>query len=150
MTHPLIRTALALGLTLSAGLALAQATPAGLWKTIDDETKQERSTVRISESGGVFSGKIEKLADPSKQDVKCDQCKDERKDQPVLGLTIIRGVKKNASDAELWDGGDILDPANGKVYKVRLKPIDGGKRLEVRGYVGMPMLGRTQTWVRVE
>lgn len=148
--NPLIRTALALGLTMSASLALAQASPAGLWKTIDDETKQERSLVRISEAGGVFSGKIEKLSDPTKQDVKCDDCKDERKGQPVLGMTILRGVKKNATDNELWDGGDILDPANGKVYKVRLKPIEGGKRLEVRGYVGMPMLGRTQTWVRVE
>lgn len=137
-------------LSLFAGVALAQATPTGLWKTIDDETKQEKSLVRISEAGGVFSAKIEKLMDPAKQEAKCDKCTDERKDQSLLGLTILRNVKKSSGDADLWDGGDILDPKDGKVYKVRLKPVDGGKKLEVRGYVGMPMLGRTQTWIRVE
>lgn len=149
---PLFATAVALGLGLSANLALAQAatTPVGVWKTIDDETKQERSTVRISEVGGVLTGKIEKINDPAKQTAKCDECNDERKGQPLLGLTILRNVKKNGNDAELWDGGDILDPANGKVYRVRLRPVDGGKKLEVRGFIGMPMLGRTQTWVRVE
>lgn len=140
----------AAALALSASAVLAQATPAGLWKTIDDETKQERSTVRISEANGVFTGKIEKIADASKQDAKCDQCSDDRKNQPVLGMTIIRNVKKNAGEADLWDSGDILDPNNGKVYKVRLRQVDGGKKLEVRGYIGMPMLGRTQTWIRVE
>ncbi|PIM55283.1 hypothetical protein CS062_00175 [Roseateles chitinivorans] len=149
---PLFATAVALGLGLSANLALAQAatTPVGVWKTIDDETKQERSTVRISEVGGVLTGKIEKITDPAKQAAKCDECTDERKGQPILGLTILRNVKKNGNDAELWDGGDILDPGNGKVYRVRLRPIDGGKKLEVRGFVGMPLLGRTQTWIRVE
>lgn len=128
----------------------AQATPAGLWKTIDDETKQEKSLVRIAESGGVFTGRIEKLLDPSKQDSKCDKCSDERKDQPVAGMTIIKNVKQNASSPERWDGGEILDPNNGKTYKVRITPVDGGKKLEVRGYVGAPLLGRTQTWIRVE
>ena len=149
---PLFATAVALGLGLSANLALAQTatTPVGVWKTIDDETKQERSTVRISEVGGVLTGKIEKITDPTKQNAKCDECADERKGQPIVGLTILRNVKKNGNDAELWDGGDILDPGNGKVYRVRLRPVDGGRKLEVRGFVGMPMLGRTQTWIRVE
>ena len=137
-------------LVLSSGLALAQATPAGLWKTIDDESKTEKSLVRISEAGGIFSAKIEKIFDAAKQDARCDKCSDDRKDQPIVGLNILRNVKKSGNDAELWDGGEILDPNNGKVYKVRLKPVDGGKRLEVRGYIGMPMLGRTQTWIRVE
>ncbi|WP_416761113.1 DUF2147 domain-containing protein [Roseateles sp. So40a] len=149
---PLFATAVALGLGLSANLALAQTatTPVGVWKTIDDETKQERSTVRISEVGGVLTGKIEKITDPAKQTAKCDECVDDRKGQPILGLTILRNVKKSGNDAELWDGGDILDPANGKVYRVRLRPVDGGRKLEVRGFVGMPLLGRTQTWIRVE
>ena len=123
----------------------------GLWKTIDDDSKKEKSLVRISEAGGVFSGKIEKLLDPdTKPDAKCDKCSDERKDQLILGLPIIRNVKANADDATLWAGGEILDPNNGKTYKVRLKPADGGKKLEVRGYIGAPLLGRTQTWHRVE
>jgi uncharacterized protein (DUF2147 family) len=129
--------------------ALAQATPAGLWKTIDDESKQEKSLVRIVDTGGVLSGRIEKLLDASKQDSRCDKCTDNRKDQPVTGMTILEGVRKNADEA-WWDGGSILDPNNGKTYKVRLTPKDGGKVLEVRGYVGMPLLGRTQTWQRVE
>ena len=137
-------------LSLVANLAMAQAGPTGLWKTIDDETKVEKSLVRVSDTGGVFSAVIEKLLNPVIPDPKCDKCADERKDKPVTGLTIMRNVKHSSSDAELWDGGDILDPNNGKVYKVRLKPIEGGKKMEVRGYVGMPMLGRTQTWIRVE
>jgi uncharacterized protein (DUF2147 family) len=138
-------------LALAALSALAQNTPVGLWKTIDDESKKEKSLVRITEAGGVFSGKIEKLLDPAtKPDAKCDKCTDERKDQPILGLSIIRNVKANADDTTLWDGGEILDPNNGKTYKVRLRPTDGGKKLDVRGYIGAPLLGRTQTWHRVE
>jgi uncharacterized protein (DUF2147 family) len=131
------------------GMAAAQNTPVGLWKSIDDETKTEKSLVRITEAGGTLTGKIEKLMDPTKQDAKCDKCSDARKDQPVLGMTIITGVRAG-SDKALWEGGEILDPNNGKAYKVRIKPIDGGKKLEVRGYIGAPMLGRTQTWIRVE
>ncbi len=131
------------------GMAAAQNTPVGLWKSIDDETKTEKSLVRITEAGGALTGKIEKLMDPTKQDAKCDKCSDARKDQPVLGMTIITGVRAG-SDKTLWEGGEILDPNNGKTYKVRIKPIDGGKKLEVRGFIGAPMLGRTQTWIRVE
>jgi len=141
----------AIGLGLGAQLvhAQTQATPAGLWKTIDDETKKEKSLVRISESGGVYTGKIEKLLDPTaKQDSVCDKCSDERKDKPVLGMTIIKSVRQHADDATRWDGGEILDPNNGKTYKVRLSPKDGGKSLEVRGFIG-PFY-RNQTWVRVE
>jgi uncharacterized protein (DUF2147 family) len=141
--------AVALGVIASAAFAEA-ATPVGLWKTIDDETGKEKSYVRITEDHGVLSGKIEKLLNPSKPNPVCEKCTDERKDQPVTGLTIIRNVKKDANDDDLWDGGDILDPNNGKVYKVRLSPEDGGKKLKVRGYIGVPMLGRSQTWIRVE
>jgi uncharacterized protein (DUF2147 family) len=139
--------ALTLLLAAAAPLALAQATPAGLWKTIDDETQQAKSYVRIAEAGGVLVGKIEKLLDPAKQDAKCDKCSDARKDQPVLGMTIVEGVKKNAAEP-YWDGGTILDPTNGKTYKLRLTPRDGGKLLEVRGFIG-PFY-RNQTWTRIE
>ena len=130
--------------------AWAQTSPVGLWKTIDDETKQEKSLVRISESGGVLVGKVEKILTPGRQDATCVPCSDDRKDQPVQGMTILRGVKQNASDKGLWDGGEILDPNNGKTYRVRMTPVDGGKALEVKGYIGVPLLGRTQTWTRVE
>ncbi len=138
-----------LALTAAASTALAQATPVGLWKTIDDVSKAEKSQVRISDVGGVLTGKVEKIADPAKQDSTCLECSDERKDQKVLGMTIIRGAKHDA-DKGRWDGGEILDPNNGKVYKLLLKPIDGGKKLEVRGFIGVALLGRTQTWIRIE
>jgi uncharacterized protein (DUF2147 family) len=135
-------------LALTGALAWAQTSPVGLWKTIDDDGKTEKSLVRIVEAGGALLGKIEKIFDPSKQDSKCDKCSDERKDKPVLGMTILRNVKQDADDKELWTGGEILDPNNGKTYKTRLKPVDGGKRLEMRGYIG-PFF-RTQVWHRVE
>jgi uncharacterized protein (DUF2147 family) len=135
-------------LALTGALAWAQTSPVGLWKTIDDDGKTEKSLVRIVEAGGALLGKIEKIFDPAKQDSKCDKCSDERKDKPVLGMTILRNVKQDADDKELWTGGEILDPNNGKVYKTRLKPVDGGKRLEMRGYIG-PFF-RTQVWHRVE
>ena len=142
--------ALALGAVL-CGAALAQSTPVGVWKTIDDATGKEKSLVRISETGGVVTGRIEKLLDPATPaDAVCKECTDERKDKPVLGMTIIRDVRPDESDKGLWGGGDILDPNNGKVYKVRLRPTDGGAKLEVRGYIGAPLFGRTQTWIRAE
>ncbi len=145
-----MKTWIALALVAAVGSVSAQNTPVGVWKTIDDKTKTERAQIRITEAGGVYSGKIEKLlAADAKQDALCDKCSDDRKDKPMIGLEVIRGVKR--ADAEnTWDGGTILDAAEGKVYKVRMQAADGGKKLEVRGYVGMPMLGRTQTWIRVE
>jgi uncharacterized protein (DUF2147 family) len=145
------RTLAALCLAGLAGTVLAQATPVGLWKTIDDKTKKERSHVRITETNGVLSGRIEKRLDPdAKPDDVCDKCPDDRKGKPMQGLEIMRGVKKSDGDDNRWDGGRILDPEDGKDYKVHLTPADGGKRLDVRGYIGMPLLGRTQSWIRVE
>lgn len=129
-----------------ASIAFAQS-PAGLWKTVDDATGKEKAIIRITEAGGVFTGKIEKLLDAAKQDSKCDECTDSRKGQPVVGLTIIRNIKKGESH---WEGGDILDAANGKVYRARLTLSEDNKKLDVRGYMGTPMFGRTQTWSRVQ
>ena len=144
------KAAVAFVLATASILAMAQATPAGLWKTIDDDGKTEKSLVRIVNTGGVYSGKVEKISDPAKATELCSKCDDERKDKPIVGMTIIWEVKQDAEDPGLFAGGQILDPAKGSSYKLRLKPIDGGKKLEVRGYIGSPMFGRTQTWVRVE
>lgn len=130
-----------------AGSSWSQSTPVGLWKTIDDDTHQEKSFVRIVEAAGVLSGKIEKILDLTKQDSVCEACSDGRKNQKVLGMTIIENVKKAAGE-EYWDSGTILDPNNGKSYKVRLTPKDGGKVLEVRGFIG-PFY-RNQKWLRLE
>lgn len=144
------RLSLFIALAALAAPVLAQMTPVGLWKTIDDESKKEKSLVRIAEQNGVISGRIERLFNPETSDPVCTKCSDERKDRPLVGLTILRSVRANADEAGLWDGGDILDPKSGKLYKVRLRPTDGGRTLEVRGYVGFSLLGRTQTWVREE
>ena len=126
---------------------LAQMTPVGVWRTVDDKTGEVSSEVRISDNAGVLSGRIEKLLrKEAKQDDVCDKCTDERKNKPVLGLEIIRGGKK-ADGKDLWEGGKILDPDNGKDYTLRLTPIDGGKQLQVRGYIAF--LYRTQIWTRV-
>ena len=143
------KIALASMLSLAAVSAFAQMSPVGVWKTIDDDSKKEKSLVRITESNGVFSGRIDKLLDPdTKPDAVCEKCTDDRKDKPVLGMTIMRGVKQNADDPTVYDAGHILDPNNGKTYRLRLKPVDGGKKLEMRGYIG-PFY-RTQVWHRVE
>jgi uncharacterized protein (DUF2147 family) len=152
MTTPLRAASLGLALAFAATAALAQAaSPVGLWKTIDDNTKKDKSLVRIVEANGVVTGKVEKIIDPdAPKDAVCKDCSDERKDKPVLGMTIIRDMKPSADDKAVWEGGDILDPNNGKVYKAKLKLIDNGTKLDVRGYIGVPMLGRTQTWIRAE
>ena len=144
------KAAVAFVLATASVLAMAQNTPAGLWRTIDDDGKTEKSTVRITITNGVLSGKVEHITDPAKAAEKCTKCEDERKDQPIVGMTIINDVKQDAEEPNLWTGGLILDPAKGSTYKVRLKTIDGGKKLEVRGYIGSPMFGRTQTWIRAE
>jgi uncharacterized protein (DUF2147 family) len=119
--------------------------PVGLWKTIDDATKQPKALIRISDQGGALVGKVEKILVPNGADAVCDQCTDQRKDKPIQGMTILSGLKK---DGQEWTGGEILDPNNGKVYKALAKLADGGRKLEVRGFVGVPTLGRTQSWLR--
>ena len=148
MLKKMMKSVLVVGAMTVASGAFAQASPVGLWKTIDDDGKTEKSLVRIAEDGGVLTGKIEKVFDVTKQDARCDKCSDDRKDKPMLGFPVIRNVK--AANDGVWSGGDITDPNNGKVYKVKIKPVDEGKKLEVRGYIGFSLLGRTQTWVRVE
>ncbi|MEO7401220.1 MAG: DUF2147 domain-containing protein [Polaromonas sp.] len=128
--------------------AMAQNTPVGLWRNFDDKTGEAKAEVRISEAAGVLSGKIEKrLLKTAKPEDVCGKCSDDRKDQPLLGLEIIRGAKK-AADQDLWEGGKILDPENGRSYTLKMTPIEDGKKLDVRGSFGP--FGRTQTWLRLQ
>ena len=144
----MIRVTMALVLGVSSIGAMAQMTPVGLWKTISDKDGSTTSEVRIVDAAGVVSGKIERRLDPkAKPDDVCTECSDDRKGKPIVGLEIIRGAKKE-SGKDVWESGKILDPANGKNYTLRLTPIEGGKKLEVRGSVFG--IGRTQTWVRAQ
>jgi len=131
--------------------ALVLANPIGLWKTIDDDTSQEQALVRISEHQGLLVGEIIEVLDTKADpEAVCALCTDDRKDAPIVGLAIIRDVPVAGNGRGFWDGGEILDPNNGKVYRVRLALADDGRRLEVRGYIGRPLLGRTQIWHRVD
>jgi uncharacterized protein (DUF2147 family) len=126
---------------------LAQITPVGVWRTIDDKTGQPKAEIRISaDASGVLTGAVEKALAPSAEP-NCDLCTDDRKGKPKLGMEIIRGAKKSEGK-EVWEGGKILDPDNGKEYTLRLTPIEGGKKLEVRGYIAF--FFRTQTWLRAQ
>ncbi len=123
--------------------------PIGLWETIDDETKKPKSIVRLYDQGGVISGKVEKLLNRAAGDENplCTECSDERKDKPILGMVIMWGMKKSEDG---WEDGKIFDPKKGKTYSCQFKLAEGGKKLEVRGYIGVVALGRTQTWNRVQ
>jgi len=130
------------------GLASAAqaSSPVGRWHTIDDKTGEVKSLVTIEDKSGVLSGRVSQLlrkgADPA---ARCDKCSDDRKGQTILGMEIIRGVKKASGD-EHWDGGEILDPEEGKLYRVRLTPLEGGAKLQVRGFLGP--FWRNQVWVK--
>jgi len=123
--------------------------PVGLWRTIDDKTGKERSLVRITETEGVLDGKVEKIFDEPGDDPQhlCRKCEGERKDKPVLGMTILWGMKKHGEE---YSGGEILAPKSGQIYRCHMRVIDGGKKLEVRGYIGVSLFGRSQTWLREE
>jgi uncharacterized protein (DUF2147 family) len=126
-------------------------TPVGLWHTIDDETNLPKGEVRITENNGVLTGVVVRaLKEDPKAKTVCDLCKDDRKNQKILGMEILRNLTREGKEQEfLWAGkGNILDPNNGKVYDVKMVPIEGGKRLQVRGYIG-PFY-RTQFWERAE
>lgn len=117
----------------------------GQWRTIDDETKKEKSIVEITKkSNGKYYGKvIELLIQP--KDPNCSGCKDDRKGKPILGMEVIRDLEKND---DVFDSGTITDPKTGKTYKCSIKRE--GDKLIVRGYIGFSLLGRNQTWIKVK
>ncbi|HEY0201445.1 MAG TPA: DUF2147 domain-containing protein [Burkholderiaceae bacterium] len=140
-----IPRALAAIFLIVTGSAQAQMSPLGLWCSVDDKSGEAKAEIRIADAGGTLSGRIERSL---KKDGKptCEECSDDRRGQPIQGLEIIRGGGKTEGK-DVWEGGKILDPENGKEYRASFTPIDGGARLEVRGYLGP--FWRTQTWVRI-
>ena len=121
--------------------------PVGTWLTIDDKTKKERSVIQITENNGQLTGVVEQLFDKPDDDPAhlCKECKGDRKDKPIIGMTILWGMKK---DGENWSGGEILDPKNGKIYRCKMTLSPDGKSLTVRGFIGISLIGRSQTWLR--
>lgn len=127
--------------------------PAGLWRTIDDVSKRPKSIVRIWERDGKFFGRVERIFffDPGqKRPGFCTECTGPRKNKPIVGMVILWDLRKDPSDRFAWTGGHILDPKTGKMYNANMTLTQQGRALDVRGYVGISLLGRTQTWVRIQ
>ena len=140
-------TAITILLLSALPAAAAEGSPAGLWKTFDDRTHKARGIVSIYEENGTFSGKIESSFDPEELTKRCEKCSGDRKGAPVLGLVIMRGMTRHGAE---FDGGDILDPETGYVYRCKFLLSDDGAKLMVRGYLGLSVFGRTQTWIRMD
>lgn len=139
------RLILVFGLLLLTMSVNAQ-TVLGKWKTFDDKTGEAKSIVEITERNGKIYGKVIQLLNPKMKNLKCQDCPGVDKDKPVVGIEVLKGLSKNG---DKYDGGKILDPSSGKVYKCNIQ-LDGKNSLKVRGYIGFAALGRTQTWQRVE
>lgn len=120
----------------------------GLWRTVDDKTHKPKATVEIVEQNGLFLGKIIKLEPDI--DPNCGQCEESQRGKPLIGRVILRNLQAVHGDANAYEGGEITDPNNGKVYRAKATVIEGGRKLEVRGYIGISLFGRTQTWHRVQ
>lgn len=121
----------------------------GTWKTIDEEINEPTSLVQITASDSELRGTVIRLLPVTRGEniTHCTLCTDERRNQPIVGMVIMKGLKRDKPGH--WSGGEILDPEEGKVYKVRITTEDG-KTLTVRGYIGLPLLGRTQIWQRAD
>jgi len=133
-------------LAFGSSLIVAQTTDtiAGTWKTFDDESNEPAAIVQITEKNGLFFGVITKLLDPNSPLI-CEKCTDSRKGKPVLGLEILSGLKRTGDN---YAGGQILDPDDGEIYRAEMKLKDQGSKLDLRAFIGIPLLGRTQTWIR--
>jgi uncharacterized protein (DUF2147 family) len=118
----------------------------GKWKTIDDETGQEKSIIEIYEKDGKIYGKVIEILDIEHKKSVCSNCSGTDKDKPILGMTVIKGLKK---DEDEYNSGKILDPKNGKLYKCYIT-LENKDKLKVRGYIGISLFGRTQYWYRVK
>ena len=147
MRNKLLALLLALPLAAISLNVAAQNSPVGQWTTIDDKTQKPKSVVEIYQAkDGSLAGRVAEILHSDRgPNPVCDKCSGERKNKPVKGMVILWGIKQKG---ETWEGGQILDPASGKIYSVKVTPVDNGKKLEVRGFMGFSLLGRTQTWNR--
>ena len=126
------------------GIRAEVPSPPGFWQTLSDTTGKPEAIVEIFESGGKFHGRIVRLLDDEPGSV-CTQCTGVRKGQPLVGMVVLTGL---ISDGDEYTGGEILDPDDGRTYRAKIKLMDGGDTLKVRGFLGLSIFGRTQIWLR--
>jgi uncharacterized protein (DUF2147 family) len=119
--------------------------PVGYWTTIDDDGKTKKAVVLIESEGDTLSGRVVHIFDATKRNNRCTKCQGEQRDAPMVGLRFMWNLRRDGNE---WSGGSVLDPTSGKMYRCFIEPIDGGKRLKVRGYLGISLLGRTQYWIK--
>ncbi len=139
--------ALTSAFVLAQAAVAADVSPAGRWVSIDDKDGKPRSVIEIADVASALQAKVGRIYDRPGDNPGhlCKKCDGDLKDKPVLGMTIMTRLKH---DGDIWDGGTILDPDSGNTYSAKLRLIDGGQKLEVRGYLGISLFGRSQTWVR--
>lgn len=123
----------------------------GLWRSIDDKTGFSKGIVEVTkDSNGNYNGKVvEILARPGyTPKTHCTKCTGEAKNEPIVGLKVLSNMKPDPKKPGEYFGGMILDPLTGKSYKSRIKLNSTGNRLTMRGFVGVEVIGRSQTWIR--
>lgn len=120
-----------------------------LWRTIDDKTGKPRATVQFTESNGSLSATVKSLLDKTAK-THCEDCTGSLKNAPVVGMRIVNNLKPVQGETNAYDSGTIMDPYNGKTYRLKGTVSADGKTLNLRGYIGISLLGRNQTWQRIE
>lgn len=127
--------------------------PIGFWKTIDDVSGKPRAILHITETPyNTLTGRIVKTFPGPNESINdvCSLCQGERHNKRILGMVVMENLKQNINDTKEWAGGEILDPKTGKSYHCKLQVVDNGQKLKVRGYMGLPLFGRSQTWIKIE
>ncbi|MFT5120564.1 MAG: hypothetical protein ACI9MD_001662 [Psychrobacter glaciei] len=144
---------ISIALTLTAGALLSTSVFAASlngtqWQTIDDRTGEKKAIIQLNESNGKVSGKIIKVLNKEEAKAVCTKCPGSLKNKPIEGLQILSGLKADGNNK--WSDGKLVDPESGKTYSGKLTLSDNGQSLDLRGYVGSPLFGRSQTWQRIK
>ena len=137
-------------LVLTTHAFAANDTPVGYWKTVDDKTGEVLSIVQIYQADNALQGKIVKIMPVLGQKVtdRCVKCEGDLYNARMLGMVILWGMQQ--VDSSTWSGGRVLDPKSGNIYNGKMTLEDNGKLLNLRGYIGIPLFGRSETWIRVK
>lgn len=149
MKMRLSRLLLAAAALAAAPMAPADVSPVGRWKVMSDRTNRAVAIMQVFERDGEYGGYIERILEqPEDAGVSnCERCPGELRGQPLEGLVIMHGLRRSGGE---FSGGHILDPDSGHYYRVKMSVDPEGQTLKVRGYLGISLLGRTQTWYRMD